>query len=249
MTASPEWYEDESLWEAVFEFLFPESRIAAASEEARQALALAGASPPLRVLDLGCGAGRHSVALAGLGCEVTGVDRTAYLLEKARAAAAREGVEVEWVERDMREFSRPEAFDLAVSLFTSFGYFAEEAENQLVLENLHDCLVPGGTLVLDLMGKENLAKIFEPTGSQESDDGLIVMRRHVVADWSRIANEWIVIRDGQARSFSFEFWVYSARELSEMLRRAGFREIRLHGDLGGSPYDTEASRLVAVATR
>src|SRR5512135_491590 len=78
------------------------------------------------VEDLGCGRGRHAIPLARRGYRVTGVDISDYMLQKARRSAAREGVDVEWVQEDMRTFCRRDAFDLVISLFTSFGYFSDE---------------------------------------------------------------------------------------------------------------------------
>jgi 2-polyprenyl-3-methyl-5-hydroxy-6-metoxy-1,4-benzoquinol methylase len=82
--------------------------------------------------------------LRSLGFSVTGVDRTAFLLDEARRHALTEGVEVEWVQEDMRSFARPNAYDLAVSVYTSFGYFDDPADNRLVLRNLFTSLKSGG---------------------------------------------------------------------------------------------------------
>ena len=69
------------------------------------------------------GPGRHVAALAKRGFRVTGVDLSPFLLRRAQELAQRESFGIEWVQEDMRSFLRPEAFDLAISLFTSFGYF------------------------------------------------------------------------------------------------------------------------------
>src|SRR5262249_25383575 len=153
-------------------------------------------------LDLGCGPGRHAVALARRGFAVTAVDRTGFLLDKARTRAREAGVEVEFVQEDMRRFRRPAAFDLAVSMFTAFGYFEDNADHLQVPGNVGESLRPGGGFVIDVAGKEWLAAHFRPTDSTPGPDGsLMVDRREVVEDWTRVENEWIVIRDGRARSF------------------------------------------------
>ena len=118
----PSWFEDDAFWELTYPFLFPEDPLAAAETEVGGLRKLVGA-PFERVLDLCCGPGRHSVYLARQGAKVTGVDRSSFLLGKARALAEAEGVKVEWVQEDMRTFARPQAFDLVFNLCTSFGYF------------------------------------------------------------------------------------------------------------------------------
>src|SRR5262249_25724118 len=97
-------------------------------------------------------------------------------------------------------------------------------------------------------GKEWLAAHFRPTDSTPGPDGsLMVDRREVVEDWTRVENEWIVIRDGRARSFRARLRIYSGQELRDLLGQAGFAAGSLFGDLEGAPYGPNASRLVALA--
>jgi 2-polyprenyl-3-methyl-5-hydroxy-6-metoxy-1,4-benzoquinol methylase len=138
-----EWFEDESFWIETYPFIFPESRIEATEEEIDKILQLVEC-PGKSVLDLCCGPGRCSVALAKRGFTVTGVDRTAFLLEKAKARAKAEAVDIEWIQQDMREFVRPEGFDLVLSMFSSFGYFDDKTEDIRVLRNIFTSLKQEG---------------------------------------------------------------------------------------------------------
>ena len=244
-----DWFADEDFWTAAYPFMFPEERFAKAAEQVDKIQRLAGFE--LRtVLDLCCGPGRHSVQFAQRGYQVTGVDRSACLLEKARQHAATENLNIEWIEQDMRAFRRPECFDLAVNLFTSFGYFDDDAENRGVLGNVFESLKPGGAFIIDTLGKEPLARDFKPTGADEVPGaGWMIQRRTVSDDWSRISVEWLLIREGTVRTYGFRHWLYSGRELKEMLRAAGFAEVQLFGNLDGIPYGAEAQRLVAVARK
>jgi SAM-dependent methyltransferase len=247
--APSDWYADEDLWIETFSYMFPESRVAAAVEEVDKIIDLTRCGSGA-ALDLCCGPGRHSIPLARRGFTVTAVDRTRFLLDRAREYADAQQVDVEFVEEDMRRFVRPDTYDLALSMLTSFGYFDDPAENQEVLENVQSSLRPGGVFVLDTMGKEIIARIYEATGAVDLDGGaLLFQRRSVIDDWSRMENEWYVIRDSGVRSFRLRHWIYSGRELREMLGAAGFSRIDLYGDLGGSPYDSSASRMVAVARK
>jgi SAM-dependent methyltransferase len=229
--------------------MFPEKRIGVADEQVAQALALtkpAGKS----VLDLCCGPGRCSVALAKRGFSVTGVDRTAYLLNKARAKARAAHVEIEWVQKDMRDFVRPECFDLVLSMFTSFGYFDNRQEDMTVLENMFASLQPGGACLIELLGKEYLAKIFQPTTSTLLPDGTVMVERHeIFDDWTRVRNEWLLIRSGRAKSFKFRHSVYSGQELRDRMERVGFAGVNLHGNLNGDEYGPNAERLIAIGRK
>ena len=88
-----EWFADEVFWRETYSFMFPDSRLAAAAGEVEQIITLAACNQG-RVLDLACGPGRHSVALARRGFRVTGVDRSRFFLERARANGREAGVEV-----------------------------------------------------------------------------------------------------------------------------------------------------------
>jgi SAM-dependent methyltransferase len=203
-----------------------------------------------RALDLACGPGRHSVELARRGFEVTGVDRSAFLLDHACRHAESEGVHVEWIEADMRRFRRPGTYDLALSLYTSLGFFESQEDNQKVLENLQVSLKSGGRCVLDVLGKEILARKFDPCEVSELEGGsLLVQRRTIIDDWSRIQTEWLEIDEGEVERFGFRLWIYSASELRRMLHEAGFEEVTVYGSFEGTPYDLDAHRLVAVATK
>lgn len=242
-----EWFEDDEFWLGLYPVLFPPERFVAAGEQISQLLALtqfAGRT----VLDLCCGPGRHSIGLAQRGFEVTGVDRSRFLLAIARERARAANVDIEWVDEDMRSFERPGAFDLACSLFTSFGYFEDAQDDLRVLRNVHNSLVPGGVFVLELTGKEKVARTWQNVMYSKLEDGSLVFQRpEVRADWTRIRNQWVVVKDGHAKSFTFEHTIYSGRELRDLLLASGFPRVGLYGDFEGRPYGLDATRLVAVA--
>jgi len=199
-------------------------------------------------LDLGCGPGRHAIPLARRGFRVTAVDLSAFHLAKARERAMATGLAVELVQADMRTFVRVGAFDLALSLFTSFGYFDDPRDDVQVLRNVHRCLRPSGRLLMDVASKERMARVLQPTVSQRTADGALLVQRHeIVEDWARVRNEWTIVRDGRARTFEFRLRIYSGKELEALLGDAGFSRVKLYGGLDGRPYDLEAERLVVVA--
>lgn len=245
----PDWFADESFWAEIYPFEFPLPVIDAGVAQVDKAIALGGVASG-DALDLGCGPGRHAIPLARRGFRVTAVDLSAFQLARARDHAAAAQVSVEFVQADMRAFVRAGAFDLAVSLFTSFGYFEDPADDRRVLDNVRRSLRPGGVLVMDVASKERLARVLHPTLSQRTADGALLVQRHqIVEDWSRVRNEWTIVRDGRARTFEFLLRVYSGQELKALLGAAGFAPVTLYGSLDGRPYDLEAERLVVVAER
>jgi len=183
-----EWFDNETIWRETYAFLFPESRFSAAAETIDEALKLTGIQSG-SVLDLCCGPGRCSLALAARGFQVTGVDLTKFLLDKARALSRAARLKIEWIQGDMRDFSRANAFDLVISMYHSFGYFEDRDENEKVLDNVFHSLRPGGTFVIEVMGKEVLARIFQSSMAETLPDGsMLVEQRKIVDDWNRVVN-------------------------------------------------------------
>ncbi|HYB90119.1 MAG TPA: methyltransferase domain-containing protein [Candidatus Binataceae bacterium] len=244
------WFQDETFWETFEPILFNEERVALARIEAEKVAGLLGLTPGAKLLDLCCGVGRHSVEFARQGFSVTGVDLNQAYLDRARSRAEAENLAIEFVQSDMRDFIRARAFDGAVNLFTSLGYFDDPADNLRVLTNVHTSLKAGARFVIDVLGKEILARIFQERVWRNAPDGsLILEEHHLRSGWDRIENRWILIKGDRREEFSFSHWLYSGAELAAMLRQAGFREVQLYGSLSRTPYDHRAERLVAVSVK
>src|SRR5438128_2049859 len=125
-----QWFENDAFWQTFYQWMYDERRFATAADEVGGVLTLSGIEKGT-ALDLCCGPGRHSLVLAQKGFEVTAVDRSPFLLGKARERTA--GSRIEFIEADMREFVRAGAFDLILNLFTSFGYFENTDDDLKVL--------------------------------------------------------------------------------------------------------------------
>jgi len=241
-----EWFDDDAFWRELYPFMFPEQRFTQTREQIEKVLTLAQPSGKT-ALDLCCGPGRCFIALAQHGFTVTGVDKTKYLLDRARSKARAEKAKIEWVRIDMRDFIRADTFDLVLSMYTSFGYFDDKNEDLRVLDNILTSLKPGGVCLIDLMGKECVARILQPTTSDVLPDGRTLVRRHEIFDnWTRIRNEWILIRKGRARTFKFYHTVYSGQELKDRMAQIGFTDVKLFGNLDGDEYGANAHRLIVV---
>jgi SAM-dependent methyltransferase len=244
-----EWYENEDFWRDLFSYIFSAERFSASKEEVTQIIALTQCTGG-SLLDLCCGPGRHALEFAQRGFQVTGVDKSEFLLGEARERASQANISVEWIQQDMRLFHRPAAFDLVCNLYTSFGYFEDERDNFQVLQNIYENLKENGVLIIEVAGKERLARTWQNSICTELADGsLLVQRPQLCDDWCRVSSEWTLIEDGRARSFTFEHSIYSARELKDLLLRCGFKHVQLFGSLQGTPYDLDAARLVAVARK
>ena len=122
---------------------------------------LLGLQPEMTVLDLACGHGRIANRLAKRGCHVTGLDASAFFLDLARREAAEWGVEVEYIQGDMRSLPWIERFDCIIIWLTAFGYFEDE-DNRRILTEGNRALKLGGKLILDSFNRDLMLKQFRP---------------------------------------------------------------------------------------
>jgi SAM-dependent methyltransferase len=241
------WHDDDQFWQTAAPAIFPQRMWARVPADVDAFLALLNLPPGAAILDMCCGPGRYALELARRGFNVVGVDRTESYLAEARRRAAAENLAVEFVHQDIREFRRPAAFDAALNLFTSFGYFADAADERQALVNLRQSLKPGGRLLMELMSKEILARIFQAHVWSEEDGVILLQECKVAESWNRIENRWIILQGSNRQELRFSHRVYSAFELTTLLQECGFDIIALYGDLAGAPYDQTAKRLVIVA--
>lgn len=203
--------------------------------------------PGARVLDLACGHGRLANRLAARGARVTGLDRSAAFLARARADAERLGVAVEYVEGDMRALPGPHAFDLVVSWFTSFGYLGDDGDRR-VLRAAHAALRPGGRLLLELNHGPALMRSFQPAVAARRGEDLMLTEHRYDPATGRMEAQRTVVRGGRVRSFRFANRLFALPELRDWLEEAGFGAVEGLGP-EGAPLRADDRRMIVRAVR
>jgi SAM-dependent methyltransferase len=207
--------------------------------------------PGARVLDLACGRGRHSVELARRGFRVTGVDLSPRSLELAREAAAADGLDVEFVQLDMREIDFDAEFDAAINLFTSFGYFESDKEDRGIVARVARALRPGGGFVIDMNNVLSLAGRFQLRLWEEVGEGVVMLQEH---DWDVLEGRnraiWTFIKpDGSRSELRNVVRMYTPWELAALIRSAGLEVEQGYGDFEGAPLTYESRRVILVARK
>ena len=204
------------------------------------------APAPHPLLDLCCGAGQHLPYLRELGVEPIGLDYSALLLERARARVA----DARLVRGDMRVLPFSDgAFASVVNLFTSFGYFAADAENVRVLCEIRRVLARGGRALCDTFGLAHVLARLVPEERLEADGADYRIRRRFDAESRRFEKEIEVRRGGETAIFRESVRAYTAPELSRLFEEAGLRVEASWGDFDGSAADPDAPRLILLASK
>jgi SAM-dependent methyltransferase len=203
--------------------------------------------PGLEVLDLACGHGRIANRLAARGCRVTGLDATPLFLDAARRDAAARGVNVDYLQGDMRTLPWTERFDRVVNWFTSFGYF-DDAGNRQVLAQVAQALKPGGRFALEIQHRDWIVGALQPAFVVERDGDLLIDRNRFEPLTGRIVSERTIVRGGRVRRVPFFVRLFSFTELRDWLLEAGFAAVDGCGE-DGAPLSPASRRLLAVAHR
>ncbi|MCH7584991.1 MAG: methyltransferase domain-containing protein [Acidobacteria bacterium] len=209
-----------------------------------------GLEPGDRILDAPCGHGRMANLLAEQGMIVTGVDATESFLALARQDATERGVEVDYREGDLRDVGVEGPFDAVICWFTSFGYFDDDG-NREVLAEFARVLRPGGRLGMEMLHHDGLVRRFTPAPfavtTWRGDDVMIDTSRFDPVT-GRVTTDRVVYRDGKVRRSHHQVRLPTIPELDGWLSGAGFTERSFLG-VGDSPPTIDDTRMVVVATR
>jgi len=244
-----EWFEDKWFWEEYRPILFPKERLRSTGQQVERFIHLLDLREGEKILDLACGIGRHSLELARRGYDVTGLDLSEAYIEEASKRAEEEGLRVEFVTADMRDFVREDHYDAVINFWSSFGYFESEHDDHQVLKNVHRSLKKEGIVLIDVMGKEVMERIYTERDWGRIDDGFFLEERVLKDNGEYLDSNWILIKNGVVKEHKFIYKLYSKEEMRRMLKKAGFTSVEIYGDLYGKAYDQEAERLVAVAIK
>ncbi len=241
-------------WESYFgpdyPLLYPEKDRESGEREVRSILAALALRPGARVIDVGCGAGRHALAMARRGFKVTGIDRSPDRLSAAANARDAEGLKLDLHLADMRNLplAGVEPAEALLSLFTSFGYF-NEAENEQVARGMAASLASGGRLLLDLNNRELLQEANGARTWAERPGGYLLDQYGFDTDLRRFHGRRILLTEGRERSFVFDHRAYSEQEIRGLLKKAGLRVLAIYGSLERTPFNLRAPRMVVLAEK
>lgn len=199
-----------------------------------------------KILDLACGAGRHSLELARRGFDVTGIDLSSYLISEAKKlvrTSPEQGLKVRFEIKDMRDFNYRGKFNLIVNLFTSFGYFENDEENFSVIQNVRNSLKPSGYFVLDFLNPVFLEKNLVKRSVKKYENMSVVQTRKIEDGF--VEKKIKITEDNETSEYFERLRLFTDKEFSSMFKRSGFRIIKRAGDYFGNSYtENKSSRLI-----
>jgi len=200
------------------------------------------------VLDLGCGTGRHAIALSELGYRVTCLDLSSVLLTLAKQKSD-EVCSAWFVRADMRHIPFVDAFGAVLSFFTTFGYFKTDDENQQTLVSIQNALKPEGWFFLDYLNKQLVLKCLVARDSRSENGFEVLQERRYNQTDERIEKKIVIKENGRLREYRESVRLYTITEMQAMLAAAGLKLVRTFGDFDGSEFVGASPRLILVGRR
>jgi SAM-dependent methyltransferase len=202
--------------------------------------------PQNRILDLCCGQGRHALYLADLGYQVFGVDLSRTLLEIAKFRQTK-NQPAYFIQADMRYLPIRNRFDLLLNLFTSFGYFETDRENEEVFNQFYQALKPGGNFVFDYLNKSYVISHLVPYHKEQIEDVQVKQERFI--EGSRVKKIITLNKAGKRSIFHESVKMYGPEELLLMFKKANLKVLQIFGDYNGEALDETSQRFIAIGQR
>jgi len=201
-----------------------------------------------KLLDVGCGYGRHLVPLSGRGVDVYGCDLSRFMLEEAARRLARRGLaRKRIVQCDAGLLPFHGAFDCACFMFNSFGYFDRDDDNFRALVSIRQALKPGGLFILDLVNRDFVIRSMKDREWFENEGAYILERKRIDVVRNRSEIDVIVIDGDGKREYHHSIRLFSYTELCMLLEAAGFAVRAAFGGFGGETFDLNRSRMLILS--
>ncbi|HUU46570.1 MAG TPA: methyltransferase domain-containing protein, partial [Acidobacteriota bacterium] len=206
-------------------------------------------TPRKSFLDCPCGIGRIALPLAAKGVRVTGVDFMQDYIDEMQRTAQRRGLKIRGVVRDMRRIEFEDEFDAAGNLWTSFGFFARESDNMLVLRRVFRALKPGGRFVLHVINRDWIMANYTPSDWFEARGVKILEKRSFDYATSTSWSTWTFLKDGEKSSHEVHIRMYSFHELIAMFRNVGFVDIEGYGSTNDAPISHTSQMMFVIGRK
>jgi SAM-dependent methyltransferase len=203
-------------------------------------------APGAHIIDMGCGRGRHARIFARRGYRVTGVDLSEAAISEAREQT-RPDLDVTFMQGDMRTPACDGCADGVVNLFTTFGYFEDDTENQRALAAMTTALRPGGWFLQDFLNAPQVIDTLQPSDTHTVNGVTVQQRRWIEND--RINKRITIDQDDRTETYRESVRLFTLEELTALYETVGLDLVSTYGDYDGSPHTDDSPRLLLYARK
>ena len=202
-----------------------------------------------RLLDAGCGIGRHSIKLGEKGFEVLGIDSSPLYVKIARKKIQERNLSnVRCEVADLRGLHFKNTFNGVISMWSSFGYFDDKI-NEKILHSFFTALVSKGKLIIDVENRDYILKYFIRETFREKEGIFIMERRRFHPLTSIVTTHRYIVGKDIRKDYIRHIRIYSATELINLFERVGFINVKVFGDYDFSKFSEHSKRIIIIGER
>ncbi len=212
------------------------------------ALALA---PNARVLDVGCGFGRHTIELGRLNYRALGIDPAEAMIEAARAQAAEAGAEVEFRQVAGEDFAMAGQFDAAICLFTTLGQVAADspADNRGLLAAVANALKADGLLALELPQKQPALDALKACDRFGDANNYTHVERSYDTEADVVTEQFRVVTPSHTQTYRLRYRLFSQEDVASLLGAAGLRIAQCYAGFTGAELTENSQNMLLICDR
>lgn len=200
-----------------------------------------------RVLDIGCGPGRHAIELARRGYDVVGIDPSAAMIAAARQRAAEAEVQPEFISIAGEDFTAEEPFDAALCLFTTLGQIRDQEDNWQLLERAALALRPGGAFAVEVPQRGAAVRSLRAKERFGSGERYTDVTRAYDPEARSVGEVFRVVSPEGTREYVLRYRLFERDELADLLRAAGFVLTAEYGGYAGEPLESGSPVMLLLA--
>lgn len=205
--------------------------------------------PGARILDVGCGFGRHSIELARRGYEITGIDPSAALIAEAKLRAAKAGTSVDFQRARGEQFSSIQDYDAAICLFTSLGQISDCDDNSGLIERVFAILKPGRQFVVEVPQRATAVSQLKMKEQFGEGGNATIVSRYYDANRHVVSEEFRVVKNNSEKTYVLKYRLFDRSELETRIVKAGFLNLAAYGDYEGTSLNDEHAIMLLVAEK
>lgn len=200
-----------------------------------------------KILDLGCGIGRHLIEIGKRGFFGVGVEFNKKYIEIANILRG-DLKNIEFKNIDMRDINFENEFDGAISMWTSFGYFSDE-ENLILLKKINNSLKKCRKFLLDIENIYYMLKNLPKERWEKEDDLFILERNELKTKTSRLLTERYIIKEKEIKRYIRKYRIYTLKEIELYLNESNFKILKTFGGYEKEDYSYQSKRLIIISEK
>ena len=202
-----------------------------------------------RVLDVGCGFGRHSIEFAKRGFVVTGIDPAEAMILAAKQRAEEAGVVVDFEQVGAESFVAKDVFDTAVCLFTTLGQISATGENLGLVERVYAGLRSGGYFVVEVPQRDTAVSQLKPSDKFGTEERYTAVRRQYDPAQQVVTESFDLVSPEKTERYLLQYRLFSREEVVGLLENAGFTVTAMFANYAGDLLMDDSPTMVIIGQK